>query len=363
MLRPRRRSRQARPILLWLAAVYALIHVATVTWMDRARPGWVDHQYAWNLAELRERQGGSGTALALVMGSSRIVNGFIPAWTDPIELPDGAAAVACNFAHTAGGPLMNLQQLDRLLRDGVSPNWIVLEIMPAMLVHESQTNTRDQAVAGDMPLLARETGLLGSLGRYVRGRFNPFYRYRDEIQGEYLPRWLPAELSPERVELRERRGPRWGGVPAEERPAIIDAAREDYYANVHRFQLLKQSDRALRAFLDLCAARHIQAALLMSPEGTAFRSWYTEESRAAGERYLADVSARYGVPLVDARDWIADDMLFIDSHHLIRPGAELFTRLLESRVLRPLVRGEPLATFTPPAPMIAGALTDRPARQ
>ena len=63
--------------------------------------------------------------------------------------------------------------------------------------------------------------------------------------------------------------------------------------------------------------------------------------RCAGiDAHLHSVSERWGVPLIDARDWLGDDA-FYDSHHLLPRGAAAFTERFERESLPPLLRNLP----------------------
>ena len=48
---------------------------------------------------------------------------------------------------------------------------------------------------------------------------------------------------------------------------------------------------------------------------------------------LADLRREWGVPVIDARDWVADKDLW-DTHHLLPEGAEVYTDRL-GRELEP----------------------------
>jgi hypothetical protein len=78
--------------------------------------------------------------------------------------------------------------------------------------------------------------------------------------------------------------------------------------------------------------------LVLTPEGKEFQGWYAPEARAEVDRYSAAVASEYGLPLIDARDWLSEED-FSDQHHTLRRGAERFTERLGREVLRPLVAG------------------------
>jgi hypothetical protein len=91
--------------------------------------------------------------------------------------------------------------------------------------------------------------------------------------------------------------------------------------------------------LTICRRRNIRALLLLMPEGSEFRSWYPPGSGPLIDRYLAVLGRQYGVPVIDARKWMAD-RYFFDSHHLLSKGATQFTQRLGQQVLEPFLRAE-----------------------
>ena len=334
------RKLQAKGILAWTVLVYVVVQLALVAFIDTSRPGWVDREFQFNLVELRQRQGATpGSQVALLMGSSRMVTDFAAEWTEPIALPGGGQAVVCSVAHTTAGPLTNLMELQRLLRAGVKPRWVVMEILPAKFLHESPTNVQDLALISDLPLLIEHGHAASVLSRYARLRFNPFYRFRDQVLGEFAPAWLPDDLRKQIIEAKPWRDAIWQEGPGDQRARLEGETREGYFQYVHDLRILPDVDKTMHELLDLCRREGIGTVLLLSPEGSEFRSWYTPESRAVLHEYMGRLAGEYGLPVVDAQAWIADED-FIDQHHAARAGAEVFTRRVMEQVFTPLVRGE-----------------------
>ena len=77
------------------------------------------------------------------------------------------------------------------------------------------------------------------------------------------------------------------------------------------------TDRALRESLDLCRREKIECVLLVTPESSEFRSWYSSDGLAAFDRYCDGLRTDYGVQIIDARTWIPDEQ-FTDGHHPLR---------------------------------------------
>src|SRR5262249_19735689 len=118
-----------------------------------------------------------------------------------------------------------------------------------------------------------------------------------------------------------------------------NATRAIYFPLLQDFHVAAISDRATREFLDLCRQEGIRVALLLTPEGSEFQSWYPPDAWPRLTTYCADLAREYGVPVVNARDWLSDGD-FSDSHHALLPAAETYTRRLGREVLQPLLAGE-----------------------
>ena len=85
-------------------------------------------------------------------------------------------------------------------------------------------------------------------------------------------------------------------------------------------------------------ADHLPAALVLMPEGSAFRSWYSPPMWAQIQGFLNDLGCEFTAPLINARDWVADED-FYDSHHMFAHGAAVFTERFGPEVLAVVRQG------------------------
>ena len=129
-------------------------------------------------------------------------------------------------------------------------------------------------------------------------------------------------------------------VTPEERRRHAEFARLQYSDAWGDFRLADGPARALADMLALCRRQGIPVALLLMPEGPAFRAHYTPSMRAGLGAHLRALGERWDVPLLDARAWLPEDA-FWDSHHLLPRGAAAFTGRFEGEALGPLVRSLP----------------------
>jgi hypothetical protein len=90
-----------------------------------------------------------------------------------------------------------------------------------------------------------------------------------------------------------------------------------------------------------CQSRGIKVALLLMPEHGVTRSWYPPQARALIHSYLGGISRELRVPIVDGREWSADED-FADLCHLGRHGVEPLSARVGREVVQPLLDGEPI---------------------
>jgi hypothetical protein len=139
---------------------------------------------------------------------------------------------------------------------------------------------------------------------------------------------------------------RWGWMPSKEMPDPDGTLRrrgrelnhQHFGPIVEHWQVSAVSDRALRELVQLCRDEGIGVALLFMPESAAFRSWYPAKITAALNDSIGRLAEKYGVAVIDARTWAAEED-FNDTHHLNPQGAAAFTARLEREALRPFLEG------------------------
>jgi hypothetical protein len=103
---------------------------------------------------------------------------------------------------------------------------------------------------------------------------------------------------------------------------------------------------SLRRLLNLCRDEGILAHLVVTPEGSQFRTLYAPAFLGALDRTLTAVCREYHVSLTNAREWLADE-LFWDDHHQLPAGAAAFT----DRLARELGSFEKVRSLPPPDPV------------
>lgn len=340
--RLRRQSRLARSEVVWTLIAFMGAQAALVAVIDSRHPELYDPECGARIGLLQERRAEfPGRPLLAVVGSSRIGRGFRPEGLPPLTTPAGETALPFNMAHLAGGPRMSLIALERMLRMDVRPRWLVVEIVPAILLHESRMAVSSSA-AGDLPHLQKYDPLWQVYGIYSRGRLNAWFKFRMGILRKFAPAWATSAAASDFVTLDPQGGDTaWLAektVSASELQRRIEIDRQGMLQSFARGRIDAGADRALRDILDRCRREKIQVVLLLTPESSAYRSWYPASFREQFDHYLHGLAQDYVLAVVDSRSWVPDQH-FSDSNHLLVSGADLFTRRLGNEVLRPLVEG------------------------
>jgi hypothetical protein len=332
----RRRSRPPRAALAWGLAAFVGLHLAFFV----AVPHWhPDDEYTARLKALRALVANHPDAPLLVMvGSSRTALAFAPEILTPRQTPSGERPVAFNFSHIQAGPVMNLLEVRRLLAAGVRPKWLVVEIMPPFLAREWRATYLGGCTADELPLARRYAG--GAwLGPFLRARVAPWHDDRGDLLRRLAPGWVAAEGGrPLAIGPCGGWGELHADCPTEQRRQATRRDRECFGPDLADFRVSESADGATRELLALCRSEGIDVALLMAPEGEEFRGWYSPAARDRLDGYCAGLRRDFGVPVVDARDWLPT-VDFTDAHHVLIAGAIKFTLRLDQEALRPLTEG------------------------
>jgi hypothetical protein len=339
-------STRDRTALLWGLLFFVAANVGLLATSECFWPGLRDPEFGYKLGLLRghlERE--PQRPLLVLLGSSRTGLGFRPGVLPPYTATDGRVPLVFNFSEVGSGPLSELVCLHRLLRKGIRPDWLAIEVHALLLAR--QTDQCGKTETGWMRLSAADLAVVKPYApdperlarRWYGGLLSPWYVHRSSLMNRYAPDCLPWCLRQDQW----RGVDEWGWNVADEKGRPRDAkavafALKDYGENLQHFQVQPAQDLVLRDMLALCRERHIPVVLYLTPESQLFQSWYAPATRARIDEYLTRLSKEQGVPVVDARSWVPEEY-FWDGHHLDARGARVFSRRFGEEVLPALYHG------------------------
>jgi hypothetical protein len=329
--------RQTRADIFWLfvtfVAFQAGLAVAIVFWFPELRDPGYGNKSAYLRRVLREETKPVKTLVAL--GSSRTMNGFRAAhFAERVRDYTGQPVLAFNFGMAGSGPVRQLVSLRRLRAEGVRPDVLLLELVPFMLAGQ-EWSTQELKRMSPTLFWPEELPLLDRYGCPSKDFHRdcwlswcaPWYYQRFSLMNQVAPLWLPVHLRLGDPEGHDGLG--WNrkfffGATPEQRQESLRRTHEEFFFYFHGFRPTGPSARAMRDLLEFCRADGLTVAVILMPEGTAFRSWYPPYARDLITAYVDELSREFAVPVIDARDWIEEES-FSDSHHMLAEGATVFT--------------------------------------
>ncbi len=237
--------------------------------------------------------------------------------------------------------------LRRLLAAGNRPDFLLVEVWPPYLpqqgywLDEFHIMQRDLRWV-DLPVVARYfTDRPTALGKLAAEGMVPIAGLRSNL----LAHCAASLLSPDQ-HWRAKADRDWRGVePTGWHPWLEHGTPEEFRARIDgvklqtkpcldNFFISDTADRALRELLEECRRVQTRVALILMPEHSELRGWYTPAVHTQVNAYLSCLGNDYQVPVIDTRDWVDDDG-FHDLTHMAPPAAVPYTLRLGREVLLP----------------------------
>jgi hypothetical protein len=347
----RHQSRRALLFGLGTLALVQLTAALLVTWwMPWLRQADYGHKVQ-RLEALQARKPARSLTI-LALGTSRTLGGLDGELAESV-LQDrlGQPVTVCNFGLPGGRPFTHLLTLRRLLADGHRPDFLIVEVIPVLLHADFPLDDTTEGYVSTVSLRRSE---LSYLAHYARGRevsrldwwmqwLSPVHAYRNSFLAQIVPGVIPPAQRNQTL-----KGDAWGWFPLRREkitPAMfalgLADARKSYAASLAQLEPGGDPLELLTTLLELCRREQIPTAMLLMPEGHTFRGWYGPGKLEHCRVLLNGLSHRFGIPVIDALEWIDSDAEYFDSHHLLASGAETFTRRLAGEALPPLLRPYP----------------------
>jgi hypothetical protein len=340
-----------RAELAWMLGGFIVVQVLLGVGVDRFWLRVRDPEYALRLSRLTDRVAEAPSRpLVLILGSSRTGTGLKAG--DLNQSSNGNAPLVFNFAIPGSGPMFQQLVLRRLLAEGFRPAHVVLEVLPISMSRRGGTpqeeNQLDSArldaaeVARVYPYYYRPYRLLV---RWGMARLLPSDRHQAELcdaiglDGEGWNRGSAAAS----LDGFGSRCPSNTPLAPDQLAANVRFALNQYDKALNDSTLADGPLRAFKELLAVCRQAAIPTAVVMPPEGSAFRAREAQFTAIEAEIQLA--ARQSGARLYDARTWVADGG-FRDGHHLSAEGAAIYTQRFGRDVLGPELNRPAVAAAT-----------------
>jgi hypothetical protein len=342
--RVRRLRQGGRAVVLWSLALYALAAGLLLVGLDAWHPGlretcWLEkwcHLRHWAAREPQR-------PLLVMLGSSRTDEAFQAEHLDGLPDPAGWPYRAYNLGVPMAGPLHEYLYLGALLDAGVRPRVLLVELLPALFNEPRRGAVSEESWTParwlSLPQLARLWPYFACPRRkghdWLEARLAPWYAFRLDLReglAGHLRQCCPWGPTHDR----------WGcrillPVNAAFCASRRELARTQYRPTLGGLHVGAGPRRALRDLVERCRRERIAVVLVLMPESSEFRSWYSSRGLAEVRDLLEELGD--GCNLVDARTWLPDTD-FRDGHHVHANGARAFTMRLREE-LRPLLAAGP----------------------
>lgn len=366
--RAAQQRRRGRTAVLTAALAFVALQAAYYFPLTTLCPQLFDVEYANKLASLRAKLAvkPAEQPLVLGLGTSLTALALRPDALVETEPADARHPLVFNFGINNTNIIMHLLCLQRLVREeGIRPDWVVLDIWPGFFTFDKHERPLHPAIERltrrDIRTVARYHKNPHELRQEWRAvQWCPWYTRRHRLQSWLLPRWVPED---KRVDHLWRYTDAWGW---DHFPAYIEHCKQLYprdpaYLNGIAQSMKTWSQRAITEdlhgalveLIELCAQEKIGIVLMWLPEASQYRNGYTPAYRERIRRWHARLTEETGVPIVDARTWVADDG-FVEGHHTNPEGATVYTRRFEQEVLHRIAAGTMPRPHAPPPRYEAG---------
>ena len=322
--------------------LFLISQITLGTWIEGWRPELRDPTFEIKVRQLTQlqRPHQQPPATVVFLGSSMTANGFNAARIEqPLAASLDRPVVAYNLGINGNGPLAHLLHVQKLLRRGIRPDLVLIEVTPLMCdAREAELDIArfpaNVLEHSDLDTLERHADPPELRTDWWQAHLVPVYGHRVMILNQTVRAFVPFN---ERVELwkdTDSHGWRPRSAPApDEHRQILQQVEAEFTERVARHAVGEVPMQALRELTDLLAKERIATVLVLMPEGPLMRSLIPDETTQPIVDEFAALASKYHFPLVKARDWFDEDQ-FRDSYHLTEHGASAFSdRLLRESIM------------------------------
>jgi hypothetical protein len=343
--RDRRRGFQARArggVLVGIV-LFVLVQVALRVTIEEYRPELRDPTFEIKYRQLTRlmHQFQQPPVTVLFMGSSMTAYGIKADMVDePLSRVLGRSAIGFNLGINNGGPFTQLVYVRRLLRRGVRPHLVVLELTP--IVHDFADAPHDIARFPSSMLSRHDLDTVERFScephlrdEWWQSYLVPIYGHRLTILDQSARVFVPFNDRLEYWLDMDSHGWRRVEIPSSEsHRESLTRVKKTFGPRMRDYEVGRPPLRALREVTDLLAQARIPTVMVVMPEGPLLRSCYGPGSLKPLMDEFANLSRAQGFPIVQAREWIEEEK-FTDSFHLTHEGATELTERLVREVICP----------------------------
>jgi hypothetical protein len=340
-----------RSAVIWGIASFLALQLGLATAIDNWVPELRDPMYGYRIHHLRRRtlDVSPRPPTVVMLGTSRTELSFMGLRVEEQLTEElGICPVVFNFGISGGGPVTELVMLERLLAQGLRPDFVLIEALPSALAGQTpcldvHRLTVDRLFLNDLDVVGQYPEAPSELRtRWWEDWPVPWYSHRFAILKQVAPALIAGRFMGDNFDRIDASG--WTLMPfvrqsPESYERGVEHARKTYADSFVHFRLGGTGAQALRALLDRCRQEGLAAALVLMPEGTDFRAFYTPEAWGQIHGFLDGLSNEYHVPLINAREWV-DDENFVDSHHVTTAGAMEFSDRLGREWIGPFLQAK-----------------------
>lgn len=360
-MRQWRQVRGARAALIWGVVAFVAIQLGTTAILEFRAPQLRDPWFGARLAMLHKRLRSARVEghhrlppddprrgkVVVMLGSSRVAEGLRGAVVeDGLAQVLGRPVVFYNMGFHGDCPMRELLKLERMLAEGVKPDLLLVEILPFYFT-DGATEHYQFFPAERLGLCERARLKWGcgfpvdDLKRYTWTCWaTPWWAHRVSLFGSlsYATLKLPQDWNYgfDRCGFRSNA---WHITKADCQ-RFLGWAFATYHELLGRYHLGGPFLPGLHEILETCRAHSIPVALVLMPEGPGFQDMYAPTAWGQLQAYLKEQVRPYGTPIINCRNWCAENE-FIDSHHLLPAGGAHFTTRLAYEVVLPFLRKAP----------------------
>ena len=329
--------RRSRTIVCTWAMAFVAAQIGLAFALEKPLEILRDPDYATRSSLLRKRIAEvRGHPVIVVLGTSRTLNGIRPELISANSDDVATNPLVFNFSLPGHGPTHLYVVLKHLLRDGIRPDGLVLELVPHQLAINVSQASYMSALSlsrGDLqeslPFHAKPEELSRE---WWTSRAIPCYSYRFHFMNRFLSSWIPVEKNLYGWQDLDR----WGWKPQLSNGGAVpspETTRQRFSHHFQNYRIASVNENAVQLILKLCRSERIAVTVLFMPEGPSFRSCYSPEAVRAVAEFQQRLRNEFEIPIVDAREWLDSDHFFADGHHLLPEGAAEFTKRFAREVL------------------------------